>query len=108
MSKGKKYFGIDISAIVFDVMDSDDNYYQFSNNKKGFKQFLKILNQNSICIMEATGYYHYQLAYFLNQNDILISVVNPLSVKRFVQIYLSKIKTDKSDAKNDLLICTDN
>jgi len=102
MSKGKKYFGIDISAIVFDVMDSDDNYYQFSNDKKGFKQFFKILNKNAICIMEATGYYHYQLASFLDENNILTSVVNPLSVKRFIQVYLSKIKTDKADAK---MIC---
>ena len=52
--------------------------------------------------MEATGYYHYQLAYFLQENEILVSVENPLSVKRFIQMKLSKIKTDKSDAK---MIC---
>lgn len=52
--------------------------------------------------MEATGYYHYQLAYFLVENNIKVSVENPLSVKRFIQMKLSKIKTDKSDAK---MIC---
>ena len=52
--------------------------------------------------MEATGYYHYQLAYFLIERNILVSVENPLSVKRFIQMKLSKIKTDKSDAK---MIC---
>ncbi len=52
--------------------------------------------------MEATGYYHYQLAYFLLESGIKVSVENPLSVKRFIQMKLSKIKTDKSDSK---LIC---
>lgn len=52
--------------------------------------------------MEATGYYHYQLAYYLIENSIKTSVENPLSVKRFIQMKLSKIKTDKSDSK---LIC---
>lgn len=52
--------------------------------------------------MEATGYYHYQLAYYLQENGIALSIENPLSVKRIIQMKLSKIKTDKSDSK---LIC---
>jgi transposase len=52
--------------------------------------------------MEATGYYHYQLAYFLVDNSIQVSVENPLSIKRFIQMKLSRVKTDKSDAK---MIC---
>lgn len=102
MNKGIKYFGIDISKDVFDVTDSKGNYYQFENSYKGFKQFLKLLDSNSHCVMEATGYYHYQLAYYLQEKEIRVSVENPLSVKRFTQMKLSKIKTDKSDSK---LIC---
>lgn len=49
--------------------------------------------------METTGYYHYRLTQFLYKNKITVSVVNPLSVKRFIQMKLAKIKTDKSDAK---------
>ena len=52
--------------------------------------------------MEATGYYHYQLAYHLLESGIKVSVENPLSVKRFIQMGLSKVKTDKSDSR---LIC---
>ena len=52
--------------------------------------------------MEATGYYHYCLAQYLYDLGYIVSVVNPLAVKRFVQMKLSKIKTDKSDA---LAIC---
>ena len=102
MTKDIKYFGIDISHLVFDVTDSEGNYYQFKNNVTGFKKFVKLLNLKSHCMMEATGYYHYQLAYFLLESGIKLSVENPLSVKRFIQMKLSKIKTDKSDSK---LIC---
>jgi len=102
MIKDIKYFGIDISHLVFDVTDSEGNYYQFQNNVTGFKKFLKLLGSSSHCVMEATGYYHYQLAYFLLESGIKLSVENPLAVKRFIQMKLSKIKTDKSDSK---LIC---
>jgi len=102
MNKDIKYFGIDISHLVFDVTDSDGNYYQFKNSLIGFKKFIKLLDFNSHCVMEATGYYHYQLAYYLQENSVVLSVENPLSVKRFIQMKLSKIKTDKSDSK---LIC---
>jgi transposase len=102
MIKDIKYFGIDISYLVFDVTDSDGNYYQFKNNASGFKKFTKLLDINSHCVMEATGYYHYQLAYHLLESGIKVSVENALSVKRFIQMKLSKIKTDKSDSK---LIC---
>ena len=102
MNKDTNYFGIDISKDVFDVMDQKGIHYQFTNTQKGFKDFLKTLSKKSHCVMEATGYYHYQLAYFLVDNSIKTSVENPLSVKRFIQMKLSKIKTDKSDAK---MIC---
>lgn len=102
MVKDKKTFGIDISKDHFDVMDCSGNHYQFSNNLKGFSKFLKLLDHTSHCVMEATGYYHYQLAYFLVDNEIAVSVENPLSIKRFIQMKLSRIKTDKSDAK---MIC---
>ncbi len=102
MNKDMKYFGIDISKDVFDVTDSKGNHHQFENHHKGFKKFVKLLDDSSHCVMEATGYYHYQLAYFLLENNIKVSVENPLSVKRFIQMKLSKIKTDKSDSK---LIC---
>ena len=73
MNKDIKYFGIDISHLVFDVTDSDGNYYQFKNNEFGFKKFTKLLNNKSHCVMEATGYYHYQLAYHLLESGIKVS-----------------------------------
>lgn len=99
MYKYTEIFGVDISKDVFDVMNSKGTYYQFSNNVAGFKEFAKRLTKQTLIVMEATGYYHYCLAQYLYAQGYLVSVVNPLSVKRFIQMKLSKIKTDKSDAK---------
>ncbi|SDR91914.1 Transposase [Gramella sp. MAR_2010_147] len=99
MDKIKHFYGVDISKSFFDVVDQDGKHDQFSNDVKGFKSFLKAIKKDSLVVMEATGYYHYRLAQHLYEKDITVSVVNPLSVKRFIQMKLSKIKTDKSDAK---------
>ncbi len=52
MNKDIKYFGIDISHLVFDVTDSDGNYSQFKNNISGFKKFVKLLEMNSHCVIQ--------------------------------------------------------
>jgi transposase len=49
--------------------------------------------------MEATGCYHQQLALFLYDKAIRVTVMNPLVIKRFIQMKLNRVKTDKSDAK---------
>ena len=99
MDKYKETFGVDISKDVFDVYGSEGGHSQFKNDSSGFKLFVSTLAVDTLVVMEATGYYHYRLAQFLYKNGIPVSVVNPLSVKRFIQMKLSKIKTDKSDAK---------
>ncbi len=99
MNKYKEIFGVDISKDVFDVYRSKSGHNQFKNDVSGFKFFLKSLPKNSLVIMEATGYYHYRLAQFLYKQRVIVSVVNPLSIKRFIQMKLAKVKTDKSDAK---------
>ncbi len=99
MHKYNEIYGVDISKDVFDVMNSKGDYSQLSNDEKGFKKFAKKLGKETLVVMEATGYYHYCLAQYLYNEGYLVSVVNPLSVKRFIQMKLSKIKTDKSDAK---------
>ena len=99
MNKYKEIFGVDISKDVFDVYGSKKGHNQFNNDASGFKSFKKSLPKKALVIMEATGYYHYRLAQFLYKQGVLVSVVNPLSVKRFIQMKLAKVKTDKSDAK---------
>ena len=99
MNKDTQFLGIDVSKDVLDVYDFNGHYHQFKNNYSGFKKLLALTSLASHCIMEATGYYHLKLAYFLQEHSIAVSVENPLKVKRFIQMKLSKIKTDKSDAK---------
>ena len=99
MNKNKQFLGIDISKDVFDVVDYTDNHYQFRNDHTGFKQFGKILTEHSHCVMEVTGSYYQNLATWLYSKSLAVSVVNPLSVKRFIQMRLKTSKTDKSDAR---------
>lgn len=99
MHKYKEIYGVDISKNVFDVYGSLSGHDQFKNDDKGFLNFLKILSKDVLVVMEATGYYHYRLAQYLHKKGVVVSVVNPLSVKRFIQMKLAKVKTDKSDAK---------
>ena len=99
MNKDIKYFGLDISKDVFDVYDNNDTYYQFKHSVSGFKKLVKLLDSNTVCVREATGYYHVRLAYFLLDFGFKVSIVNPLKIKRYIQMELSKIKTDKSDTR---------
>lgn len=100
MTKDKEIYGIDISKDVFDVYSESSGHVQFKNTEQGFKSLLRSLPKTALVVMEATGYYHYRLAQFLHSKGVLVSVVNPLSVKRFIQMKLAKVKTDKSDAKS--------
>jgi transposase len=52
------------------------------------------LPKTALVVMVATGYYHYRLAQFLHGCDVGVSVVNPLSIKRFIQKNQAKVKTD--------------
>ncbi|WP_152975523.1 IS110 family transposase, partial [Lacinutrix himadriensis] len=99
MNKYSEIFGLDISKDVFDVYGSETGHDQFKNDEKGFVKFIKGLPGSVLVVMEATGYYHYRLAQFLYKSGVCVSVVNPLSVKRFIQMKLAKVKTDKSDSK---------
>lgn len=99
MNKYKETFGVDISKDVFDVHGSESGHIRFTNSPEGFKLFLKSLPAESLVVMEATGYYHYSLSQFLCKKNVAVSVVNPLSVKRFIQMRLSRVKTDKRDAQ---------
>ncbi len=96
------YTGIDISKSFFDVAFLEAGryvYHKFSNNQDGFKALLKVLPPNSQVVMEASGPYYLQLACFLDQQGIAVSVVNPLVIRRFGQMRMSRAKTDKKDAK---------
>ena len=102
MDKSTIFVGMDISKDTVDVYDAAHGHFQFENGPKGFSRFFKRLSADHWCVMEATGCYHQRLAVYLHEREIRLSVVNPLVIKRFVQMKLEHAKTDRGDAR---MIC---
>jgi len=103
MTKNRNYIGIDISKLSFDAAIKNESnkysHYKFSNDKEGFAKFKKLLDEDGdVCVMEASGPYYLRLAQYLFDQNISVSVVNPLVIRRFGQMRLSRTKTDKKDA----------
>jgi transposase len=101
MQTSTNYTGIDVSKSFFDVAVAKETaycYYKFSNDESGFKSLLLVLNPGVIVVMEASGPYYLKLACYLTNHGIAVSVVNPLVIRRFCQMRMSRAKTDKKDA----------
>jgi transposase len=99
MNKVKKFVGVDVSKDTLDFYSLIEGHAQMSNDKSGFKKALKKYGKDCVYVLEATGSYHHVLALYLYEHGTAVCVVNPLSVKRFIQMRLCRNKTDKSDAK---------
>lgn len=110
----KLVVGIDISMDDFHACiklrtETDDIKIKgtrtFENTEKGFKECLSwaLKQQKGNCslrfIMEATGVYYENLAYFLYANDQRVSVVLANKIKNYVKSLNVKTKTDKVDSK---------
>lgn len=99
------YIGIDISDSSFHAakLDMTTKTYQVKQwsyrNQEDLTNFAISLDKDQdYCVMEATGVYHLRLAYYLVEQGYKVSIVNPLSVKRYRQMKSSITKTDKADA----------
>lgn len=95
----KPTVGIDVSKAKLDVYDERSGHRTLANNEAGFMELLDTLEPQAHCIIEVTGVYHYQLALFLHSRNVKLSVVNPLVVKRFIQMNLKHVKTDRHDSR---------
>lgn len=78
----------------------------FRNTKDGFVKLVswieKMRQASSLeisIIMEATGVYHEQLAYFAFEKSYRVSVLLPNTVKAFAKILNTLSKTDETDAQ---------
>ena len=98
MDKITHYCGIDVSKDTIDVRSDQLGHKVYENNVKGFRKLIKASLPGTQFVMEATGVYHERLARFLYDSGCLVSVVNPLIIKRFSQMLLRSTKTDKADA----------
>ena len=99
MNKKAEIIGVDVSKSSLDVFSLAEGHYCFTNDKEGFNKLLKRYGKSGVYVMEATGFYHHLLAVHLYELGISVSVVNPLVIKRFIQMKLQKLKTDKNDSK---------
>ena len=55
--------------------------------------------QEIVFVMEGMGIYQSRLAHRLHEEGFLISIANPLIIKRYGQMLLNRAKTDKADAR---------
>lgn len=113
MKTQKQCIGIDVSKDFLECCigssDEDQNEQfskskSFDNAKEGFEQLLKWVNESRCCqnlvfIMEATGVYYENLAYWLDGKGEQVCVLLPGKVKHFTKSLNVKTKTDSVDAK---------
>lgn len=93
--------GIDCSKDYFDIAVLKEGKAvftgRFGNDRQGFREALVRLKGSHVT-MEATGPYYFPLARFLYEAGEKVSVANPLVVRRFSQMQMSRAKTDRKDA----------
>lgn len=98
----KIYTGVDISKSYFDVayeQNGSKYHYRMTNDLAGFTKLLSLLDiKVHHVVMEASGPYYLKLATWLYDQQMAVSVINPLVIRRFCQMKLSRAKTDKKDA----------
>lgn len=106
--------GIDVAKEKFDACISTIDQLQhvmiraqcsFNNNKKGFEAFFLWVTKNTrlaipvVYLMEATGVYYEQLAWFLHNKNCSVSVIVPNKAKKYKEALGLKSKNDRIDAR---------
>lgn len=100
--------GIDVAKATMDLACriTPDKYRTRSklpNTPAGFAQLLKWLathaRPDAWVIVEATNVYHEAVATFLHKHGYRVNVANPAQIAAYAKSELSRIKTDKTDAK---------
>ena len=102
MEDKKLCCGIDVSHGKLDVCYQNNLgelfHLQVANNNKGFEKIFEHTGPDYHFVMEATGVYYIRLAFYLHQQGCKLSVVNALSIKRYIQMHLERNKSDRKDA----------
>ena len=102
MQTKKLCYGIDVSNTTLDVCYQNNLgelfHLKVGNNNSGFKKIMEHTGKHYHFVMEATGVYYIRLAFYLHGQDCVLSVVNAMAIKRYIQMHLERNKTDKKDA----------
>lgn len=100
--------GIDVAKATLDLacQSTPDKYRtraKLSNTPVGFSQLQAWLSAHASpdawIVMETTNVYHEPVAAFLHALGYRVCVANPAQVAAYAKSELSRIKTDKTDAK---------
>ena len=94
--------GLDVSKATLAVcyqVDELVKHLEVSNSKAGFQQLVKACGAQCRFVMGATGTYNLALVYYLPEQGGEVAVLNLLVIKRFIQMHLSKGKSDRKDAQ---------
>jgi transposase len=100
-----QFVGVDVAKDKFDVsllLNQKHRHKCFANSTKGNREFLKWLclhTESPWVCMEATGHYSELIADFLSKHKVRVSIVNPLQIKNFARMKLSRNKNDIIDAQ---------
>jgi transposase len=111
----KQVVGIDVSkdtlALSYGTVNKNQEQQitkpiTVDNNEKGFKELISFIkkykgtsNAPLYFVMEATGVYYENLAYFLTEKHLKVIVVLPNKTQNFSKTLDIKSKTDKLDAQ---------
>jgi transposase len=111
----KQVIGIDVSKDTLSLSYGTINLIQeqlitkpitVDNNQKGFKELMSFAKKNKATsqaplyfVMEATGVYYENLAYYLTERHQKVIVILPNKTKNYSKTLNIKSKTDKLDAQ---------
>ena len=102
MESSQAVVGLDVSkdtlAVCYQV-GPRLQHQEVANTPAGFRQLVRCGGAASLYVLEATGPYYLAVAYHLVAAGAQVAVLNPLVVKRFIQMHLGKGKSDRKDAQ---------
>lgn len=99
--------GIDVAksksmvAILSDDGEIIKEPFEIANTESGLEYLCSIIGELTdkvYCVVESTGAYHIPIVSYLQENDIFVSVINPLIIKKYASMDIRKVKTDKVDS----------
>jgi transposase len=93
--------GIDVAKQTFEAawwVEGRWKSQSFANSPDGFAKLKRLLGEKHHVCLEATGRYGSSLALSLFEAGHVVSVVNPLRIKRYSESRLRRSKTDRADA----------
>ena len=99
--------GIDVAktksmvAILSDDGEVIKAPFEIANTESGLSLLCEIIKEipdKVYCVVESTSVYHFPVVSYLQENDIFVSVINPLIIKKYASMDIRKVKTDRVDS----------